>query len=82
VNEKNKFVPAKEVNGFRFEGALQRPFGDDVSSFNPMPQASQGFSLLSEKLSDCEHLRDHPLGALQSDIGNVDLPRLQPGTHL
>lgn len=36
VNEKNKFAPAKEVNGFRVEDDLQHPFGDDVSTILPL----------------------------------------------
>ena len=43
VNEKNKFIPAKEVNGFRVEDDLQHPFGDDVSALHPLRSSATSF---------------------------------------
>lgn len=81
VNEKNKFVPAKEVNGFRFEGALQHPFGDDVSLIHPL-RSSGGLYVTAhaeanEKLPSS--LRELRLAATQSAS---PVPACQEGSRI
>jgi len=54
VNEKTKFIPAKEVNGFCIEGALQHPFGDDVSAYT---RCAAALPLLTAIKADHLHKR-------------------------